>query len=240
MTETSAHADESPDERAKKTEQQMTDDERFYAAGQRDGRQLRAPVRDPRIPPGMPMSAGYMPGVPRLGIPALLMSDAASASPIPATGRVTPPPRCRPRSALAASFNPALARAAGDGDRARGAQPRVQCAAGRRRSTWPATRATAATSNTISEDPLLERRARRGVGQRDPGQGVISTLKHFCLNCNETNRHWLDAIIDPAAHRESDLLAFEIAIERSQPGAVMSGLQQGQRRLRRRQQLAAQ
>ena len=55
------------------------------------------------------------------------------------------------------------------------------------------------------------------------GEGVISTLKHYSLNCNETNRHWLDAIIDPAAHRESDLLAFQIAIERSQPGSIMSG-----------------
>ena len=54
-------------------------------------------------------------------------------------------------------------------------------------------------------------------------QQVISTLKHYTLNANETNRHWLDAIIDPAAHRESDLLAFQIAIERSQPGAIMSG-----------------
>ena len=27
----------------------------------------------------------------------------------------------------------------------------------------------------------------------------------------------------PAAHRESDLLAFEIAIERSHPGSVMTG-----------------
>ena len=53
-------------------------------------------------------------------------------------------------------------------------------------------------------------------------QGVISTVKHYSLNCNETNRHWLDAVIDPDAHRESDLLAFEIAIERSQPGAVMT------------------
>ena len=52
---------------------------------------------------------------------------------------------------------------------------------------------------------------------------MISTIKHFSLNCNETNRHWLDAIIDPAAHRESDLLAFEIAIERAQPGSVMTG-----------------
>lgn len=55
------------------------------------------------------------------------------------------------------------------------------------------------------------------------GEGVISTLKHYSLNCNETNRHWLDAIIDPAAHRESDLLAFEITIERSHPGALMTG-----------------
>jgi beta-glucosidase len=53
-------------------------------------------------------------------------------------------------------------------------------------------------------------------------EGVISTLKHFCLNCNETNRHWLDAVIDPVAHRESDLLAFQIAIERAQPGSIMS------------------
>lgn len=53
-------------------------------------------------------------------------------------------------------------------------------------------------------------------------QGVIATTKHFSLNCNETNRHWLDAVIDPDAHRESDLLAFEIVIERSQPGAVMA------------------
>ena len=54
------------------------------------------------------------------------------------------------------------------------------------------------------------------------GEGVISTLKHYTLNCNETNRHWLDAIIDPDAHRESDLLAFEIAIERSHPGSIMT------------------
>src|SRR5262249_33031994 len=58
-------------------------------------------------------------------------------------------------------------------------------------------------------------------------QGVISTLKHYTLNCNETNRHWLDAIIDPVAHRESDLLAFQIAIERSQPGAIMSAYNKG-------------
>jgi beta-glucosidase len=54
-------------------------------------------------------------------------------------------------------------------------------------------------------------------------EGVISTIKHYTLNVNETNRHWLNAVIDPTALRESDLLAFQIAIERSQPGAVMCG-----------------
>src|SRR5262245_33244539 len=41
------------------------------------------------------------------------------------------------------------------------------------------------------------------------------TLEHDVLNNNETNGHWLDAVIDPNAPRESDLLAFGIAIERS-------------------------
>ena len=49
----------------------------------------------------------------------------------------------------------------------------------------------------------------------EQGEGVVSTLKHSMLNCNETNRHWLAAIIDPDAHRESDLLAFEIAFHRA-------------------------
>ncbi len=75
----------------------------------------------------------------------------------------------------------------------------------------------------LSEDPLLSAVFAAESINGIQGEGVISTIKHYSLNCNETNRHWLDAIIDPSAHRESDLLAFEIAIERSQPGSVMTG-----------------
>ena len=75
----------------------------------------------------------------------------------------------------------------------------------------------------LSEDPLLSAVLAGEAIAGIQGEGVISTIKHFSLNCNETNRHWLDALIDPAAHRESDLLAFEIAIERGQPGSVMTG-----------------
>src|SRR3546814_20970451 len=51
--------------------------------------------------------------------------------------------------------------------------------------------------------------------------GVVSTVKHFSLTSNETNRHSWNAAIDEAAHRESALLAFQIAIERGRPGSVL-------------------
>ena len=54
------------------------------------------------------------------------------------------------------------------------------------------------------------------AGRRSPGiqsNHIVSTIKHYALNDQETGRMVLDASIDEAALRESDLLAFEIAIE---------------------------
>ncbi len=66
------------DARAREVEQQMTDDERFSLLVSVCGENLVIPTpRDERIPEGTPMSSGYTPGVPRLGVPALLMSDAS-------------------------------------------------------------------------------------------------------------------------------------------------------------------
>lgn len=87
---------------------------------------------------------------------------------------------------------------------------------------WLATRETAGTSSTTPRDPYLTAVLAAEQVNGIQSQSVVSTLKHYTLNCNETNRHWLDAIIDPDAHRESDLLAFQIAIERSQPGSIMT------------------
>jgi beta-glucosidase len=75
----------------------------------------------------------------------------------------------------------------------------------------------------LSEDPLLTAVLGAASVEGIQSEGVISTVKHFSLNANETNRNWLDAIIDPDAHRESDLLAFELVLEWAQPGAVMTG-----------------
>ncbi len=71
------------------------------------------------------------------------------------------------------------------------------------------------------EDPLL---AGLMVGNEIKGiqsNHIISTVKHFAFNNQETNRNFIDARIDDAAARQSDLLAFQIAIETGQPGSVM-------------------
>src|SRR5262245_15815091 len=224
VTTDAEQAAQSADDRAREVEQQLTDEERFLLILGVFGQHSRmSPVRDARIPEGTTMSAGYTPGVSRLGVPALQMSDASMGVTNPGyVGRegdtATAMPAC---IALGASFNPALARASGGaiGREARSRGFNVQLAGGINLLRDPR---NGRSFEYLSEDPwhsaVLAAESVNGI----QGEGVISTLKHFCLNCNETNRHWLDAIIDPDAHRESDLLAFQIAIERSQPGAIMN------------------
>jgi beta-glucosidase len=217
--------DSRADERAREVEQQMTDDERFSLLICVFGENPRIPiVRDERIPEGTPMSSGYTPGVPRLGVPALRMSDASMGIINPGfANREGDTATALPASiALGSSFNPELARAGGRmiGREARSRGFNVQLAGGINLARDPR---NGRSFEYLSEDPLLSAVLAAEAVNGIQGEGVISTLKHYSLNCNETNRHWLDAIVDPGAHRESDLLAFEIAIERSQPGTIMGG-----------------
>jgi beta-glucosidase len=200
----------------------MTDDERFSLLVSVMGTNPVLPVKDERIPDGVPMSAGYVPGVDRLGVPALLMSDASLGVTNPGYREGDTATALPAGIALGSSFNPELARAAGAmlGREARSRGFNVQLAGGINLHRDPR---NGRNFEYLSEDPLLSATLAAESINGIQGEGVISTIKHYSLNCNETNRHWLDAIIDPAAHRESDLLAFEIAIERSQPGSVMTG-----------------
>jgi beta-glucosidase len=50
---------------------------------------------------------------------------------------------------------------------------------------------------------------------------IVSTIKHYALNAQETGRMVYDAHLGQAALHESDLLAFQIGIEQGQPGSVM-------------------
>ncbi len=210
-----------PDARAREVEARMTDDERFALLVSVMGAGDMWPVRDDRIPADAPMSAGYVPGVPRLGVPALLMSDAGLGVTNPGFRPDDTATALPAGLALAASFNPSLARAAGEviGREARSRGFNVQLAGAMNLARDPR---NGRNFEYHSEDPLLTATMAAESIDGIQGHGVISTVKHYSLNCNETNRHFLDAVIDPDAHRESDLLAFELAIERSQPGAVMT------------------
>src|SRR5262245_16922183 len=216
---------QTPDDRARRTEAQMTDDERFSLIisliGSPPGGTFPP---DPRVPKSLKnLSAGYTPGIPRLGIPALQSSDAAMGVTNPGYGPDDAGATAFPASiVVGSSFNPQLAHEQGAA-LAREARIRgfnIMLAGGMNLAREVR---NGRNFEYYGEDPwhsaLLASEQVNGI----QSQQVISTLKHYTLNCNETNRHWLDAIIDPAAHRESDLLAFQIAIERSQPGSIMSG-----------------
>jgi beta-glucosidase len=180
------------------------------------------PVRDKRIPENVPMSAGYTPGIPRLGIPALQSTDASLGITNPGYRPDDKGATALPATiALASSFNPSLAREAGGllGREARMRGFNILLGGG---INLQRDVRNGRNFEYYSEDPFLTAILGAEAVKGTQAEGVISTLKHYSLNCNETNRRWLDAIIDPAAHRESDLLAFQMAIERSQPGAIMS------------------
>ncbi|HLI21235.1 MAG TPA: glycoside hydrolase family 3 protein, partial [Stellaceae bacterium] len=168
--------------------------------------------------------AGYVPGVPRLGIPPLRETDAELGVAIPPQHdgiRPEDEATALPSGlATAASWDPAIAFANGAmiGEEARRKGFNVLLAGAVNLARDPR---TGRNFEYAGEDPLLAGTmvgaAIKGVESRH----VISTVKHFALNDQETNRTRADARIDPAALRESDLLAFEIAIERGRPGAVM-------------------
>ncbi|GLQ90438.1 beta-glucosidase [Dyella flagellata] len=179
-------------------------------------------------------AAGYVPALPKLGIPALQENDASIGVhnyPIdqgpgkqPAhvrgeAGNATPLPSTL---ALAATWNPEIAYAGGRmiAGEAHDQGINVLLAGGINLTREPR---DGRTFEYLGEDPLLAARIDGGEIRGIQSQHVISTIKHYALNDQETNRLTVNANIDERAMRESDLLAFELAIEDGHPGSVMCG-----------------
>lgn len=174
----------------------------------------------PRRPPGVPLSAGYMPGIPELGIPALTESDASLGVANAGRGagdQATPLPS---GLALAATWNPQIAFAGGAmiGQEARRKGFNTLLAGGVNLLRDPR---NGRNFEYLGEDPLLAGTLDGAAIKGVQSNHIVSTLKHFALNDQETGRMVLDGVIDEAAFRESDLLAFEIALETGKPGSVM-------------------
>lgn len=197
--------------------QQMTLDEKISLVHGRVGFVFQGKP----IPNGAIGSAGYIEGVPRLGIPALQETDAGLGIANPHNVRVGDEATPLPSGlAIAASFDSALAERAGAviGAEARGKGFNVLLGGGANLTRDPR---NGRNFEYAGEDPLLTGlivgACIRGIQQNR----IISTVKHFALNAQETDRFTLSANINPDAARESDLLAFQIAIEQGRPHAVM-------------------
>ena len=167
-------------------------------------------------------SAGYVPGVPRLGIPPQWESDAGLGV---ATQRASTDV-FRQRTALpsglatAASWNPRLAERGGAmiGAEARASGFNVLLGPG---ADLVREVRGGRDFEYVSEDPLLTGVIAGAEIRGIQSQHVIAVLKHFAMNDQETGRMVYDAQIGRAAARESDLLGFELAIELGHPGALM-------------------
>ncbi|MGC9953121.1 MAG: beta-glucosidase [Rhizomicrobium sp.] len=214
----------SPDARADLVQAQMTEDEELmlvdgYFAVYPTGRLLKPAPEEVRK--DLPGSAGYVRGVPRLGIPALRESDASLGV---ANGRHMRPgdtATALPSTLLtAATFNAELAYADGAmiGKEAHEKGFNVLLAGGIDLARDPR---NGRVFEYVGEDPLLAGVIAGEAIRGTQDQHIISTIKHYAVNDQETGRHALSANIADAAARESDLLAFEIAIEHGDPGAVM-------------------
>lgn len=209
----------SPDQRADLLLAQLTQDEKFhlirsYYAGPRK-------PEDKPVPPGYIGSAGYIPALDRVGIPAVQESDAGLG--VATSDRMRPGDYATPLPAgpvTAASWDPKVAFRGGAmiGGEAHAKGFNVLLAGGTNLMREPR---NGRNFEYAGEDPLL---AGTIVGEAIRGiesQHVVSTIKHYALNDQETGRTTISAQIGEQAMRESDLLAFELAIERGKPGSVM-------------------
>lgn len=198
---------------------EMTQEEKLrlvmgYFGTDLDGKHYKRPKES------LHQSAGFVYGVPRLGIPNQWQTDAGVGV---ASQRG---PNVRERTSLpsgmntAATWNPEVGFAGGAmiGAEARSSGFNEMLAGGVNLVREPR---NGRNFEYGGEDPLL---AGTIVGAQIKGiqsNHIISTLKHYALNDQETGRNFLNVEVDDAAARMSDLLAFQIANEQGQPGSVM-------------------
>lgn len=77
------------------------------------------------------------------------------------------------------------------------------------------------TFEYLGEDPVLAGELMIARTNATQAEKVVSTLKHFVGNDQETNRNTSNSIIDERTLRELYLLPFEMAVVSAQPGSVM-------------------
>ncbi len=163
--------------------------------------------------------AGFVPGIRRLGIPDLNMSDSAVGVANSADeGRyATALPSAL---ALASSWNERLARQYGAviGAELVDQGFNVSLGGGVNLARDPR---DGRIFEFMGEDPILAGNMVAGVIEGIQSHHIIGDVKHFAVNDQETGRFYANSVIGKRALQETDLLAFQIAVREAHPGMVM-------------------
>jgi beta-glucosidase len=206
-----------PDQRADMVLEQMTLDEKIQLVHGGPGG-FGAPGA-PAQPTRSNGGAGWIPGIPRLGIPDINMADSA-------VGVTRGAAMSRYSTLLPSTLGAAASwdlKAAYLYGTVIGRELRDQ---GYNMSIGGGVDITREPRNGRNfeydgEDPIL---AGKMVGQIEKAiqdQHIMGDIKHYALNDQETGRNIGNAILDKRSMRESDLLAFEIGLRDSQAAGFM-------------------
>ena len=208
----------SPDVRADMVIKEMTLDEKLQMV---HGIGWMARMRPPDSGPGVRAlkTGNIIPGIPRLGLPDLQMTDSVvGISNMGQTGRYTT--SIPSAEAQASAWDPGLSYEIGTmlGHELRALGFNMTLGSGVNLIREPR---DGRTFEYLGEDPVL---AGTLAGQELKAQKavhLITDVKHYAVNDQDAGRVTVNSVISKRAMRESDLLAFQIALKDSGAGAIM-------------------
>ena len=208
----------SPDQRADMVIKEMTLDEKIQLLHGPGWQALFAPQESGPLTRAIAI-LGFIPGIPRLGIPDLQMTDSNQGISLAGVkGRyATALPS---GEAMASAWDPALSYEIGTllGQEMRDMGFNMSLGSGVNMIREPR---NGRTFEYKGEDPLLAGTLAGQELKAEKALHLITDVKHYAVNDQDSGRIVVNSIISQRAMRESDLLAFQIALKDSGAGAVM-------------------
>jgi beta-glucosidase len=163
--------------------------------------------------------AGFVRAIPRLGIPAIQMSDAAYGVRMSGeNGRYSTALPADIAAAASWDVDAAYEYGALIGRELRAQGYNMSLGGGVNLTREPR---NGRTFEYLGEDPILAGTLVGSVMKGLQAQHVLGDIKHYALNNQESGRNAVNVNIDQRSMRESDLLAFEIGVHIAEPAAVM-------------------
>jgi beta-glucosidase len=205
-----------PDERAAMVVKEMTIDEKVSML-HGTGMEGLSPMSPLAIHSNG--GAGYVPAIPRLGIPAIQMSDAAyGVRSSGENGRYSTALPSDVAGAASWDLDAGYEYGALIGRELRAQGFNMSLGGGINLTREPR---NGRTFEYLGEDPVLAGKMVGAVMKGLQAQHVLGDIKHYALNDQESGRNAVNIHIEKRAARESDLLAFEIGLQESDAAAIM-------------------